>query len=123
MAFRVRALQKNYQMHKEMAEEKINYEVSYRLLSNRDFSKIKEILLNHTPPLRSYLEQVDEDESNPVLASQVNNVLKTPVVNDASAVFRSIVILIWLCAFVLPFVLFLTVDLNWVMSFLMLENI
>jgi len=123
MAFRVRALQKHYQMHKELIEEKVNYEVSYPSLSNRDFSKIKQILLSHTPPLRTYIEQVDEDESNPVLASQVNNVLKTPVVNDASNLFKSIVALIWISAFALPFILYFTVNFTWFMSFLMLEKL
>lgn len=122
MSLRVRALQKQHQMHKEFNEEKINYEVSYRLLSNRDFIRIKEILLNNTPPLKNYVELVSEEESNPVLASQVNNVLKTPVKQDAGIFFKLMVILIWIAAFSLPVILYLTVNLNWLWSFIYLEN-
>ena len=122
MSFRVRALQKQHQIHREFSEEDINYEVSYRLLSNRDFLKIKQILLDSTPPLRTYIEQVGEEESNPILASQVNNVLKTPINKDAGLVFKISVLLIWLSAFVLPVVLYYTINFNWLLSFLYLEQ-
>lgn len=122
MAFRVRALQKQHQIQKEFAEEDINYEVSYKLLSNRDFMKIKSILLNNTPPLRSYMEQVSEEESDPVIASQVNNVLKTPIVKDTGLIFKITVVLLWLLSFSIPVILYYTVNFNWLMSFLLMEK-
>jgi len=41
MAFRVRALQKQFQMHKDLESEDVNYFTQYKLLSNHDFLKIK----------------------------------------------------------------------------------
>ncbi len=123
MSFRVRALQKQHLMHKEFSEEKINYEVSYRLLSNRDFIRIKEILLNNTPQLKNYVELVSEEESDPILASQVNNVLKTPVKHDAGVFFKLAVLLIWGAAFALPFILYFSVNFNWLVSFLLFDQL
>lgn len=116
MAFRVRALQKQYAMHKELRQEDVNYKVSYKLLSNRDFLKIKEVVLSHTPPLRKFVEQASEEESDPILASQVNNVLSTPISSDASFLFKIIVLVLWLGAFTLPYIFWLTIDFNWFFS-------
>lgn len=105
MAFRVRALQKKYQMHKELNGESVNYATSYKSLSNRDFSKIKEVVLQHTPALRKFIDQVSSEEADPILASQVNNVLVTPIVRDASLFFRSVVVIFWLVSFLSPWIL------------------
>lgn len=123
MSFRVRALQKQHLMQKEFSEEKINYEVSYRVLSNRDFIRIKEILLNNTPQLKNYVELVSEEESDPILASQVNNVLKTPVKQDAGVFFKLAILLIWGAAFALPFILYFSVNFNWLVSFLLFDQL
>ncbi len=105
MAFRVRALQKKYQMHKELLGEDVNYATTYKGLSNRDFSKIKEVVLQHTPALRKFIDQVSSEEADPVLASQVNNVLVTPIKRDTSIFFRFIVITFWLLSFLSPWLL------------------
>ncbi|MCJ8290092.1 MAG: hypothetical protein HRT58_10555 [Crocinitomicaceae bacterium] len=105
MAFRVRALQKKYQMHKELLGESVNYATTYKLLSNQDFSKIKEVVLQHTPALRKFIDQVSSEESEPILASQVNNVLITPIEQDTSMVFRFLIIVFWLLSFLSPWIL------------------
>jgi stage IV sporulation protein FB len=105
MAFRVRALQKKYQMHKDLLGESVNYATSYRLLSNRDFSKIKEVVLNHTPALRKFIDQVSSEEAEPILASQVNNVLVTPIERDTSFFFRFLTVTFWLVSFLSPWIL------------------
>jgi Zn-dependent protease len=84
MGFRVRSIQNQYHLRKELKVEQVNYQTTYKLLSNRDFSKIKEVLLEHTPALRSYIDQVAPEEADPLLASQVNNVLLSPIKRDAS---------------------------------------
>jgi len=109
MAFRVRALQKKYQMHKELHDESVDYATTYKMLSNRDFSKIKGVVLEHTPALKKFISQASSEESESVLASQVNNVLVTPIERDTSLLFRILVIGFWLLSFLSP----------WILSFLL----
>lgn len=105
MAFKVRALQKRHQMKKELNEEKIDYSVPYKTLSNRDFSKIKDILFNNTPGLQKFLNQLPLDEANQLLANQVNNVLDVAIQKDASTSFKLITILIWIGAVASPLII------------------
>ena len=105
MAFRVRALQKKYQMHKELLGVSVNYATTYRLLSNKDFSKIKDVVLQNTPALRKFIDQVSSEEAEPVLASQVNNVLVTPIERDTSVFFRFVIVAFWLLSFLSPWIL------------------
>jgi len=123
MGFRVRAMQKRHQVHKNLLEEEINYSTTYKLLSNRDFVRIKEILIQHTPALQKYIDQVSSDEADPVIASQVNNVLDTPLKNDASILFKIIVLLCWLGAFATPIYLFYSFDLQWYWEALTMHGI
>jgi Zn-dependent protease len=118
MGFRVRALQKQFIMHKELKNDNVNFSTSYKLLSNRDFSKIKEVVLIHTPQLQRFVDQASEDESDPIVASQVNNVLITPVDMDASLLFRIIVLILWVASFGVPFLLYYTLDHIWLQSVL-----
>ena len=105
MAFRVRAMQKKYQMHKELHGESVEYATTYKLLSNKDFSKIKEVVLEHTPALRKFIDQASSEESEPVLASQVNSVLVTPIKRDTSLFFRLLIVGFWLLSFLSPWIL------------------
>ncbi len=112
MAFRVRALQKRYQLHKDLNEEAVNYATTYKLLSNRDFSKIKDVLLQHTPALRKFVNQTPTEESDPVMANQVNNVLVTPLEKDTSLFFRIVLVISWLAAFFSPVILYFVLGLK-----------
>lgn len=105
MGFRVRSIQNQYHLRKELKEEEVNYQTTYKLLSNRDFSKIKEVLLEHTPALRSYIDQVAPEEADPLLASQVNSVLVSPIKRDASVFFKICMIALWVVSLLSPFVL------------------
>ena len=113
MGFRVRAMQKRYQMHKELKEVDVDYITTYKLLSYRDFVKIKSLLLETTPALRKFGDQVPEGESDSVLASQVNNVLDVPLKRDASILFKMTILLFWVTSFVTPLLLFYYLDLKW----------
>ncbi len=113
MGFRVRALQKKYQVHKDLEEEEVNYSTTYKGLSNKDFTKIKQVVLSHTPALKKLIDQVSSDESDPIIASQVNSMLVVPLKNDSSFLFRLILIGFWLLSFALPVVLFFMLDLEW----------
>lgn len=113
MGFRVRALQKKHQVHKELKEEDVNFSTTYKLLSNRDFVKIKNVVLDHTPALRKFMDQVTTEESDPVIASQVNSMLEVPLKKDASFLFKLILILLWILSFATPVILFFTLNLEW----------
>lgn len=114
MSFRVRALQKNRRLHEEMEEEDIPFVTTYRELSNKDFSRIKAILLERIPNLKKYIEVADQEEVDMLLASQVNSVLITPVKQDASFLLKFCTIALWILAIISPVLLFFTLDLNWV---------
>jgi len=116
MGFRVRSLQKQYHMHRELKKEDVNYAKTYKNLSNREFARIKQVVLEHTPQLKKYIDQISEDQSDPLIASQVNSVLVTPLNNDASPVFKTIILFLWIMAFILPFILYFTLDLVWIRS-------
>ena len=105
MGLRVRKIQKNYLIHKELNKEKINYNTNYKLLTNLDFAKIKEVVLDFTPALRKYMSQIDDETLNPIIADQVNNVLETPLKKNATILFKIIVLIIWFSAFISPFIL------------------
>lgn len=114
MGFRVRALQKKLQMHKDLNEEDVNFSTTYKKLSNRDYSKIKAIVLEHTPSLAKYMEIAEESEVDAILASQVNNILVTPTRQDASILFKALILFFWIMSFVMPFILFFFIDKQWI---------
>ncbi|MEY3237668.1 MAG: hypothetical protein RI883_1769 [Bacteroidota bacterium] len=105
MGFRVRTIQSQYQLRKELKEDEIEYKTTYKLLSNKDFSRIKAHIISRTPALRTYIDTVSPEESDPLIASQVNSVLLSPVQNDASLFFKICLICLWITSLVLPFIL------------------
>jgi stage IV sporulation protein FB len=113
MGMRVRSLQKQHQMHRELNSGNINYATTYKLLSNEDFVKIKAIVLANTPALAKYVEKVDSDLSNPIMASQVNNILETPIERDASFIFKAFVIIMWIFSFLSPLILAMFFGVKW----------
>jgi hypothetical protein len=98
----VRSFQKQVQLRKEFVEEEIRYKTTYKDLSNRDFSKIKNILLRNSTTLKTYLDSVSEEEAEPVMAGQVNGVLQTPIKRDASPVFKVVTLVLWVIALIGP---------------------
>lgn len=107
MGFRVRSIQNQYHLRKELRAEEINYKTTYKLLSNKDFQRIKTVLLERSNALRTYVDNVSEEEAKPLLASQVNSVLVSPVKKDASLFFKISIIFFWLVSLITPLVLLL----------------
>ncbi len=107
MGFRVRSIQNQYHLRKELRAEEINYKTTYKLLSNKDFQRIKNVLLERSNALRTYVDNVSEEEAKPLLASQVNSVLVSPVKKDASLFFKISIIFFWLVSLITPLVLLL----------------
>lgn len=117
IGFRVRAMQKKYEIHKELKGNGVDYTTTYKLLSNETYAKIKRVVLENTPTLQKYMGQVSEEELDPIFASQVNNVLVTPLKRDTSFLFRILVIVFWIGSFVLPYFIFMNLDLQWFLDF------
>jgi len=112
MGIRVRGMQQNYQLRKELMELEVNYFSTYDELSNRDYAMIKELLMERNSTLRKYASITEEDISQ-FVASHVNGLLIAPIIKDASWSMKIILICFWVLAFIVPFILFLTLDFNW----------
>ncbi|MBL1279152.1 MAG: site-2 protease family protein [Fluviicola sp.] len=113
MGFRVRAMQKKYEIHKELNDEGVDYATTYKSLSNEAYAKIKRVVIEYTPALQKYMDQVSADDIDPVLASQVNSVLVAPLKKDTSFIFRVLLLLLWIASFAVPIILFMNIDIQW----------
>lgn len=111
MGIRVRGIQRNYHIRKELDDNGINYNTTYEELSNRDYVLIKNILLEEIPTLKKYQELQGEVDDE-VMASHVNSVLLAPVKLDASVSFKIFIVLSWMFLMFLPFLLLFFVNLN-----------
>lgn len=111
MGLRVRGMQRNYLIRKKLETEGINYVITYEELSNRDYVLIKNILLEEIPALKKY-QQLEGEVSDDVMASHVNSVLLAPVSQDASLLFKIMIVISWMFLMFLPFFLYFIVKLN-----------
>ncbi|MES2799704.1 MAG: site-2 protease family protein [Bacteroidota bacterium] len=111
MGFRVKSIQSNMQLRKLLREENVEYQTSYRKLSNRDYSIIKNILLDKIPNLRTVIDSIDESEGEQLMASQVNNTLESPLKYDASLALKVAILLYWVAVLALPIAAYIYFDL------------
>ena len=112
MGIRVRAMQRNYELRKELTELEVNYVTTYADLSNRDYHQIKQILIREKPNLAN-LESVLGNESEAFIADYVNELLIPPINKDLNLFSKIFLLLLWIALFVLPAILLVTIDLNW----------
>jgi hypothetical protein len=112
MGIRVRGMQQNYQLRKELDELEVNYFSTYDELSNRDYAKIKDLLMERNKTLRKYAS-ISEDDISQLIASHVNGLLIAPIIKDATWRMKILLICFWVFAFIAPFLLFLNLDFNW----------
>jgi stage IV sporulation protein FB len=106
MGFRVRTLQNQYQLRNKLKEKGVQFNSTYADLSKKDYAIIKDVLLDKTPALQTFVSQVDEETSDPILAGQVNAVLVSPVAHDTGWMFKSLTMLFWILALLAPFAVF-----------------
>ena len=105
MGFRVRAMQKNYLIHKELKKRNIPFVTSYKSLTNKNYSQIKEVLLEQSTTLNKIKDMMPEDELSPLLAEQVNGVLISPMQYDTSLFMKIVFILFWILCLSLVIIL------------------
>ena len=106
MGIRVRGIQRNYQIRKELDAQGIEYNSTYEELSNRDYLLIKNVLIEEIPTLKRIYElegNIDEE----IMASHVNSILIAPVKLDASILFKITIILLWALLMFFPIALVL----------------
>ena len=114
MGFKVRSFQRSYHLRKVMDEKNIRYESTYDELTNEEYAKIKEVLIDETPALQKYLS-LSEENNDDLLASHVNAALLAPVKQDAGRTLQILVVLFWLLSLCLPVYLLLSdvLDFSW----------
>lgn len=113
MAFRIRSLQRNYVIRKELTKENILFETTYKDLNNKQYAQIKEVVLRNTPTLKKIISLNTDDEIDPIIASQVQNILVAPLIRDANFLQRVMVILAWIMSFAIPIYLFTNYAFEW----------
>lgn len=103
LGFRVRSMQKTYELRKELTEQEVDLKVSYNDLSNRDFFTISRYLLLKKPGLQRLVEN-EPAMSDQVMANLVKDVLITPITMDMSVLSRVLIIGLWVGLLAFPFI-------------------
>lgn len=116
LGLRIRNRHKLYLIRKDMRDEDIVYELNYEDVSDENFIKIKDILHEHTPVLDEMKEYSEEEEYNQMMARQVNGVLAPPTKRDASALFKILMLAIWLGGIVLSVYALVSTELNTIVN-------
>jgi hypothetical protein len=103
LGFRVRSMQKTYELRKELTEQGVDLKVSYNDLSNRDFFTISRYLIQQRPGLQRLVEN-EPAMSDQMVANLVKDVLIAPITTDMSIAARFLTVLLWLVLLALPFI-------------------
>ena len=106
MSFRVRSIQKRFMVRKTLKHRKINYQLSYEELTDADYSRIRSVVLDQNVSLQKY-QDLDNSNTDMVIAEHVNTVLEIPLIQDTGIVFKMFVVLFWVLCFIAPVYLFM----------------
>jgi len=112
LGFRIKNKHKLYLIRKDMKEEDIEYESNYDDISNKTYSKIKRIIIDHTPVLNDIEEYNEEAKYNQIVAKQVEGVLFPPTKKDASIFFKIFMLVLWAGGILLSVYAFMSIDFN-----------
>lgn len=103
MAIKVRSLQKSYEMHLVLDEQEIDYHKDYNSLSNGEYWKIRQVLLDKNPKLKEMMPDgftIWENEN--LLMERIKQILRIPMVQDVSFIGKLLVVGFILTAIILP---------------------
>jgi len=114
MGFKVRGFQRNFHLRKVLDAKHIRYESTYDELTNEEYAKIKEVLIEETPALKKFLS-ISEENNDDLLASHVNSALLAPVKKDAKLILKGTIVFLWLLSLSLPVYLLVSdlLDFSW----------
>jgi len=114
MGFKVRGFQRNFHLRKVLDAKHIRYESTYNELTNEEYAKIKEVLIEETPALKKFLS-ISEENNDDLLASHVNSALLAPVKKDAKLILKGTIVFLWLLSLSLPVYLLVSdlLDFSW----------
>jgi len=101
MSFKVRSFQRNYQLRQILDQQGIDYELNYEDLSDQDYHRLKTVILEENPKLKS-MHDAHGAAVQEVVASHVNAVLSVPITRDASLLFRILLVCSWILLISLP---------------------
>jgi len=103
MGIKVRSIQKNMMIYDALENENVNYNQSYKKLSNRDYWKIRSIFLDFNPKLESIIPSRYEIwENEALLSNQIKQLLKADVKLDASPFVKLLSFAIYLACLLVP---------------------
>lgn len=112
LGYRIKNKHKLYLIRKEMKKEGIKFDVNYEDLSDKSFSKIKNIIIEHTPILKEIENHREAEDYGFIIAKQVDGVLFPPTKKDATTLFKTLILLLWLGGIVLSIYSFFITDIN-----------
>ena len=101
MGFRVRAIQRKYEIRKILKQRNIPYVTTYEALSNKDYHAIKTILEERQKNLSALRDHSDE-KYDEVMSSYVNDLLESPIKKDVTLVGKAFLIGSWLFMLFFP---------------------
>ncbi len=103
MSIKVRSLQKSYEMHLVLDEQEIDYRKDYNSLTNGEYWKIRQVLLDKNPKLKEMIpDGFTAWENENLLMDRIKQILRIPIVQDLSFTGRLIVVGFVLTAIALP---------------------
>lgn len=108
MGFQVRSLHRRYLIHKGLKEDDVEFISTYENLSDRAYHYMKNHVLENTPGLRRLVENVDEEETKTVVASEVSNMLIPPMTKNINPGMKALIVVAWIAAIVVPIYLIVT---------------
>lgn len=103
MAFKVRSIQKNVELHDALDEQEINYKTSYAHLTDREYWRIRQVFLDFNPKIKEIItEGVPDEENENLMSEQVRQILDVPMNEDAGWFTKVIVLIISVSAVFYP---------------------
>lgn len=112
LGFRIKNKHKLYLIRKDMKKDHIAYESNYEDISNKTYSKIKRIIIEHTPILNDIEEYNEEEKYNQIVAKQVDGVLFPPTKKDAGLFFKIFMMVLWAGGILLSTYALISTDFN-----------
>jgi len=95
MGLKVRSIQKNLAIHDELTDQKVDYQKTYKTLTNREYWKIRSVFLDNNPKIKSMIPSGDDLWDNErLLIEQISQILKIKIKPDSSFVFNLIILIL-----------------------------